>query len=238
MQKKISLFVISIHFILIFMLFFSPAKIKPSAKHIAVRTIQPHPKTRAMTAAAPQKKAASAAAPKSQAPANAAPKKATAKAAAPKTAAVKSKPINQKKPSVVEKGKLQPTKPKPEVWKEIDEALAKIDDKVYSKPQSKLDVPQVKGSSPSKLLFPDFGEIEEEEETLVSFLHMSLNLPEVGEVKIQLTIKKDGSVGRLVVLEAQSQKNKAYLQKNLPLLRFPLIFDKEKTFTLTFCNET
>jgi hypothetical protein len=44
-------------------------------------------------------------------------------------------------------------------------------------------------------------------------------------------------VGRLVVLEAQNQKNKAYLEKHLPLLRFPLILDKEKTFTFTFCNE-
>ena len=126
-------------------------------------------------------------------------------------------------------------------WKEIDEALAKIDDKVYSKSQSKLDVPKVKGFSPSQIPFPDFGEDgdgeEAEEETLASFLHTSLNLPEFGEVKIQMTIKKDGTVARLSVLQAESHKNKAYLEKHLPLLRFPLILDKEKTFTFTFCNE-
>ncbi|HUD01882.1 MAG TPA: hypothetical protein VMR37_06110 [Rhabdochlamydiaceae bacterium] len=250
MQKKIALFVASVHLIMIFVLCFSPVKknLTPK-KHIAVRTIQPkaQSKTRTAATAAPRaiKKAAaseSGAAPKPKA----APKK-EAKAKTPQTAAakqppVKSKPIQQKKPAMVEKGK--PKKPKAKapdkVWKEIDEALAKIDDKVYSKSQSKLDVPQMKGSSSSKIPFPDLGEIEEEgtdEESLVSFLHTSLNLPEFGEVKIQLTVKKDGSVGRLVVLEAQNQKNKAYLEKHLPLLRFPLILDKEKTFTFTFCNE-
>jgi len=52
-----------------------------------------------------------------------------------------------------------------------------------------------------------------------------------------MTIKKDGTVARLTVLQAESHKNKAYLEKILPLLRFPLILDKEKTFTFTFCNE-
>ncbi len=257
MQKKIALVVTSIHLLMIFLLCFSPVKKSTSPKkHIAVRTIQPKvqtktrsaPKTTAAVAARPSKKTAA-----SQ-PAAASPpvtkkkevKKETAstKATATKAAPVKSKPIaNQKKPAMVEKGK--PKKPKAaapdKVWKEIDEALAKIDDKVYSKPQSKLDVPQMKGSSPSKIPFPDWGEMDEgegtEEETLVSFLHTSLNLPEFGEVKIQLTVKKDGNVTRLIVLQAESQKNKTYLEKHLPLLKFPLILDKEKTFTLTFCNE-
>ena len=259
MQKKITLFVVSVHLLMILMLLFSPPKIKPlKSKHIAVRTLQP--KTRAATAAVsptPKKRASPPAAAKPQNPpkaaAKAVPKKETAKkeapkketktAAASKPAPIKSKPINQKKPSVVEKGKPKKTvKPKQEVWQEIDEALAKIDHKVYSKSQSKLDVPQVKGSTPSFLPVPDFGDLEDgeegtDEETLISFLHTSLNLPEFGEVKIQLTVKKDGSVSRLVVLEAQSQKNRAYLEKHLTLLKFPIIFDKEKTFTLTFCNE-
>jgi hypothetical protein len=238
---------------LIFLFCFSPVK-KPISpkKHIAVRTIQP--KTRTSTVVAPRisggGSTASVAAPKPKVikkeavKKEAAPKSKTTAAAKP--APAKSKPIQQKKPAMVEKGKppkktQKPSKAPDKVWKEIDEALAKIDDKVYSKPQSKLDVPKMKGTSPSKVPFPDFGGTDEGEgsveETLGSFLTSSLNLPEFGEVKIQLTIKKDGSVARLVVLQAESKKNKAYLEKNLPLLRFPLILDKEKTFTLTFCNE-
>jgi outer membrane biosynthesis protein TonB len=245
MQKKITLFVISAHVLLIFILFFSPPKktTKPM-KHISVRTVQSKSVARASTAAASPKKAAAApkaqaapktnpkAPPKKEAAKKEVPKKAIKEATAAKTAPIKSKLVAQKKPVVTEK-----KKPKPDVWKKIDEALAKIDDKVYSEPRSKLDVPRVKGSAPSTLPFPDFGDEGMNEETLVSFLHTSLNLPELGEVKIQLTVKKDGSVGRLVVLEAQSKKNRAYLEKHLPLLKFPLAFDKERTFTLTFCNE-
>jgi len=233
MRKKIALFVTSVHLLLIFLLCFSPAKKSLSPKkHIAVRTIQPN--TRATTAAPRTSSGKEPSLPK--------PKAITKKqpAAPSKPAPVKSKPIQQKKPAIVEKNKPKKQKNPDKVWKEIDEALAKIDDKVYSKPQSKLDVPKIKGSSPSKIPFPGFEGGESEvntEELLAAFLHTSLNLPEIGEVKIQLTLKKDGTVGRLHVLQAESQKNKAYLEKHLPLLRFPLILDKEKTFTFTFCNE-
>jgi outer membrane biosynthesis protein TonB len=237
MQKKLALFVVSVHLLVIFLFCFSPVK-KPISpkKHIAVRTIQP--KTRTSPAPRTHQVGGSASAPKPKITKKEAPKKESpANKTVAKPAPVKSKPIQQKKPAMVEKGK--PPKAPDKVWKEIDEALAKIDDKVYSKPQSKLDVPKVKGSSPSQIPFPDFGEDDEgtEDETLASFLHTSLNLPEFGEVKIQMTIKKDGTVVRLTVLQAESHKNKAYLEKQLPLLRFPLILDKEKTFTFTFCNE-
>jgi hypothetical protein len=223
MQKKIALFVASVHLLVIFLFCFSPVK-KPISpkKHLAVRTISPRTSPASRTGsvvAAPKPKVT-----KKESP--------TTKTAT-KPAPLKSKPLQQKKPAVVEKGK--PPKAPDKVWKEIDEALAKIDDKVYSKPQSKLDVPKVEGSSPSQIFFSE--DDGNEEETLASFLHTSLNLPEFGEVKIQMTIKKDGTVARLTVLQAESHKNKAYLEKHLPLLRFPLILDNEKTFTFTFCNE-
>lgn len=144
-----------------------------------------------------------------------------------KTPPAKSKPISSaKKPAVIEKKK--PLKPK--VPKETHEPLAKIEEKVYPKPRLKLDIPQLKTPAPEN-------KREIAEESLVSFLHSSLNLPEFGEVKIQLTVKKDGTVTRLVVLQAESKKNKAYLEEYLPRLQFPLGLDTEKTFTLTFCNE-
>lgn len=231
MQKKIALFVVSIHLLVIFLFCFSPVK-KPISpkKHITVRTITPNTRSTTGAPRTHQGGGSSVSAPK------VVKKEAPATKTAAKPAPIKSKPIQQKKPAMVEKDK--PKKTPDKVWKEIDEALAKIDDKVYSKPQSKLDVPKVKGSSPSQIPFPDFGEDEgSEEETLASFLHTSLNLPEFGEVKIQMTIKKDGTVARLSVLQAESRKNKSYLEKHLPLLKFPLILDKETTFTFTFCNE-
>jgi outer membrane biosynthesis protein TonB len=252
-MKKIAIYVTSAHLLLIFMLLFSPVKKNPGPrKHIAVRMIQPRSKTEAVAIMRAPKKAAAASAPAAapspiKAPKKEVPKKETPKTnaknktAASKAAPIKSKPIApQKKPAVVETGKPKKIKPPPaRVLQEIDEALAKIDDKVYSRPQSKLDVPQVRGSAPVELPFFEFEGLEPgtHEEALISFLHDSLKLPEFGEVKIQLTVHKDGSVARLVVLKAESPKNKAYLEKNLLLLKLPLILDKEKTFTLTFCNE-
>ncbi len=155
-------------------------------------------------------------------------KKAPAAVPAKKVAPTRT-PVIQKKTAIVEKDK-----PKKKVIKEINEGLAKIEHKVYSMPRSKLDVPQIQSSPPVEPFETGWSS---QEETLMSFLHASLNLPEFGEVKIQLTIKKDGSVSQMVVLQAESQKNKAYLQEYLPHLQFPLILDKEKTFILTFCNE-
>ena len=241
-MKRITLFVIAVHFLIIGTLLFSRPKKLDRPKHIAVRTIQPSLKPRSTTtaAAAPTSR-------KKQTPVST--KKESPKAAPSKPSSkslpATSKPINQKKPAVVEKGKSRkPVKakaaPPAKIWHEIDEALAKIDDKAYPRSQSKLDVPQVKSSPTNQIPFPDFesgSESGTHEETLISFLHASLNLPEFGEVKIQMTINKDGSVAKLVVLESESQKNKVYLQQHLPRLKFPLIFDNDKTITLTFCNE-
>lgn len=266
-MKKIAIFVTSAHLLMIFSLLFSPAKKTPHpTKHIAVRTIQHRPKVQ-MGSGVVAKRAASharsspppASSPLATSPKASSPKPAPAKpksstkqpskttavtAATPSSSNTTSnkKPSNSKKPAVVEKNKKSKPKPKtappPEVFKEIDEALAKIDEKGYSKPRLKLDVPQIQDSSEMALPFPseEVGPMGPEE-TLVSYLHSSLNLPEFGEVKIQVTVNKDGSIDKLVVLEAESKKNKAYLEQHLPLLKLPITLEKEKTFTLTFCNE-
>ncbi len=73
---------------------------------------------------------------------------------------------------------------------------------------------------------------------LVSYLQEALHLPDYGEVKMEITLRSDGSVASLKVLEAESAKNRSYLEKSLPLLRFPVYDKTMRTFVLTFCNET
>ena len=73
---------------------------------------------------------------------------------------------------------------------------------------------------------------------LAGFLHDALHLPEYGEVKMEITVRPDGSVASVKVLEAQSSKNKSYLEKSLPLLLLPTYDKNMRTFVLTFCNET
>lgn len=242
MIKRLTTGVISAHIAVIVFLLFAPVKkaVKPH-KHIAVRTVQPKSQpvtiisntTPRKTTTAPPKARTSPPAKKTPTKPQTAPAKTTTTPQTKRSPEAKSKPIPQKT-AVVEKGKpIQKKKnePSPEVWKEIDEALAKIDTKVYPASKSKLDVPQFEVPSFDGLT------IESKEDDLVSFLHSSLNLPEFGEVTIQLTIRRNGTVSQIVVKKAESQKNKAYLEQHLPLLQFPLILEKEQTFTLTFCNE-
>ena len=73
-------------------------------------------------------------------------------------------------------------------------------------------------------------------------LHENLHLPDFGEVKLQLTLSQDGKVLKVVVLNTESEKNKSYLELQLPKMRFPRLEDpfankSQHTFVLTFCNE-
>lgn len=80
-----------------------------------------------------------------------------------------------------------------------------------------------------------------QEENLIGYLQQSLLLPDFGEVKIQLTLHRDGRVAKVVVLRSESEKNRTYLEKHLPLLHFPNFKEahgnkEDTTFVLTFCN--
>jgi hypothetical protein len=129
--------------------------------------------------------------------------------------------------------------------KELEESIAKIEKKtkeMVSKSKSHL----AHAAVPIQLQI-DHGEVEEDSrssyiDSLTLCLHESLKLPEFGAVTMQLTLRQDGSVVKLKVLKAESQKNKNYLEANLPQLRFPHLDgsfakEKESTFVLTFCNE-
>jgi hypothetical protein len=79
-------------------------------------------------------------------------------------------------------------------------------------------------------------------DALIQCLHQSLSLPDYGEVKIQLSLRQDGTVAKIVVLKTQSEKNRQYLQSHLTRLRFPPLEGvyankKECAFVLTFCNQ-
>ncbi|MGR3911987.1 MAG: hypothetical protein QRY71_01580 [Candidatus Rhabdochlamydia sp.] len=134
-----------------------------------------------------------------------------------------------------------------EAWKEIEEALAKIEEKSYPKTQTPSwgssiavvpdDVDHEEESSYSPhALFSHEGALSEED-LVVGFLYTSLHLPESGDVKVSLTLRADGTVKELKILNAESGKNRLYLEKNLPKLRFPVKKPEEKTWIFNFCHE-
>lgn len=234
MYKKVTSIVISFHLLFMTFLLFNPhhAPVKRTT-YVKVRTVRPVATIKkapqpVQKAAPVQKKGAptqSTAAPKTQ----------------PKPQSVAQKPATSNKPAVVEKGKpikkVLPKKeePKQEIWNEIDQALAKIEKKSYPVSKQTVDLP------PLPVFLDEIGAGQEGEDDalshLVGYLHDTLHLPEVGEVKLEITVRKNGTVAKVVVLRAESQKNKLYLQEHLPHLQFPLQFDQDKTWTITFCNE-
>ena len=215
MLRKIAFFVIGSHLLFVIFLFFSPVKkISPPSKHVVVRTTTFRPVE----------------------------KKATSKpqhSSSQKAKTAPSKPVQEKSKKSIAKEppkKKKVEKKAPEIPQNLLEELEEIVTKIESKKE--------KGYSPPQLEVPsavgDFAlKSDGYEESLVSYLHQALHLPEYGDVKIQLTVREDGTVVKMTVLKAESKKNREYLEQNLSVLHLPPWFSKKKeeTFVLTFCNE-
>lgn len=238
MYKKVTSIVISFHLLFMTLLLFNPHRTPVKrTTHIKVRTVRPIVKAQTKPTAAvkrePQPMQKAAPVQKKTAPTKATP--------ASKPQPIAKKQATSNKPAVIEKGKpikkAPPKKPEPkqEIWNEIDQALAKIEKKSYPVSKQTVDLPP----PPVFLDEVSAGQAGEDDvlSHLVGYLHDTLHLPEVGEVKLEITVRKNGTVAKVVVLRAESHKNKLYLQENLPHLQFPLQFDQDKTWTITFCNE-
>jgi outer membrane biosynthesis protein TonB len=224
---------------------------KKQRKPLVVKTVTPQPKMQ--TKALEKKSLPAAPAPKPK-PLPQQPKKETVPSPTVKKELPKpAPPAVKKEPAIAER---TPAKPKPpthtkqpppqqrakisdSLLQQLEESIAKIEQTPSSK---KVLEPTV---SPIRLRI-DQNEAEDADQdyinSLVSYLHQSLSLPDYGEVKIQLSLRQDGTVAKMVILKTQSEKNRQYLESRLSNLRFPR-FDgmyankKEQTFILTFCNE-
>ncbi|MDN3505616.1 MAG: hypothetical protein P0S96_00090 [Simkaniaceae bacterium] len=76
---------------------------------------------------------------------------------------------------------------------------------------------------------------------LIQCLQSALTLPSVGAVKVELTLRNDGSFVKMRIVDSQSNPNKAFLETHLASMRFPafsgeLKKEKEHAFVITFCN--
>ena len=232
-QRKITSAVVLLHLLVIMTFLFTPQHRATKPHHVVVRTQLTHPKTPSKTIAAarPQGRATSS----KKTPPSAKP---AAKAAPSKPKPTKKIP---KKTTVVETGKkAKPKKLAPPPVEPVEEfsaeEIATKPEKRYSGP--KLDIPAPIGTLEIDQKESDsFFSMEGPQDEFISFLHGALHLPDFGEVKIELTFM-DGAVSKVVVLKSESSKNKAYLEKQLPLLKFPPREDlKSRTLILTFCNE-
>lgn len=236
--------VLVIHLLFVYILFVSPqfAVRKKTHKPLIVKTIVPK-----VSVPAPvlQKKIP--------------PSPASAAVAAKPQPVQKTAPLPKKEPAIADRAlsKNKPVaakkNPVPQQRAAISDSLAKQLEESIAKMTTPKNNPQtVAKKMPTQISLQIDNPINEKIQgrqeandyiaTLASQLHRQLNLPDYGEVKIQLRLRQDGTVIKLVVLKTESEKNRQYLESNLQQLKFPRFEgayakEKEYTFILTFCNE-
>lgn len=236
MLRKICFLVIALHCGFIGSLLLSPPthKMAPVREKLVVHTQKLNPPVKKQaapkqqTTSAPSKPKPSAKKPPPKKPNE--PVKEKAAPPQPKVATKKKEAKTPAIPPAKPKAEPPPPAPAPDLWQELDEALAKIETKTTPQP----------AYTPPPSSFSFSTETSGYEEALISHLQSSLNLPEFGEVKIELTLEADGRVAKMIVLKAESVKNREYLEHTIPFLRFPPLKEealKQKTFRLTFCND-
>ena len=169
----------------------------------------------------------------------------------------KAPPILKKDSSQVKRKELPKIDPaekarQAKLLREAEESIAKITQKSHksSKKQS-LDLPKgiqslkVDSESPSERFEKDSLENSKNQSyqnELALRLKSLLHLPELGEVKLRLTIKRNGSLTEMKVLKSESEKNRKYLEQELKTIRFPDFSssfgnEAEHSFTVTLSNE-
>lgn len=124
------------------------------------------------------------------------------------------------------------------LFNQLQESIAKIEQNRHK------EVPQGKLTVPTHFLKVEASENDEGNEftsLLIECFQKELRLPEVGEVKVELTLRQDGSLVEMKLLSKESQFNAQFLEKALQAMQFPsfkgkLAKQKEHTFVITFCN--
>ncbi len=77
---------------------------------------------------------------------------------------------------------------------------------------------------------------------LIKSLKLQMQLPEMGQVKLDLTLKSSGEVLSFDIIDAKSSINRKYVEKRLPSLHLPPLKGSyagqtKQTFTLTLNND-
>lgn len=224
-MKRITLLVIGAHMIvLLWMALWMPVK-RHEKKPLVIRTIvqAPPPPALEVKSAPVVKKVVAKKPPAKKKPI---PKKKVAT-----KAPAKKKPIVAKKKPTVS----------PNLIRQLQESIAKIEEKGHKESdRAALNAPKMISSL--KIDEGSMAKASNYAASLIQCLQNALDLPEMGAVKIELTLNRNGSFSGMKVLKSASTRNQSFLQQELQTLKYPafsgsLKNEKEHAFVLTFCNE-
>ncbi len=186
---------------------------------------------------------------------------ATSRLKAPRPMVVKTFSLQQASPTQVGASKSvtaaavqKPSSPKPaaqqktiaakpkitndKLLKSVAESLETIKSEPKNKARPSLNVPSKRGA---KVPVVEEKEVEVDgtyAEFLIAFLQQNLELPEYGEVKMEIEIDGFGKLVQCQILKAKSVKNATFLKEELAHLSFPIPhldrFENSKKLTITF----
>ena len=253
MQRKIILFVISTHFLLICLALFdfpSSHKKNITAK-LLVRTVSLHQERIQQNRplqAAPEPEITFA-----QTIPQTATKKQRTEKKPQKKAQTKTSPVTKKK-SAKKKNSKKPTHEKEKEENLLAEITASLQqaEKLRSTKKAAcantIDTPEQIGTlqTESSITVDEQTTLTSQEQQyvqeLILLLKRSLLLPEYGEVKVELCIARNGKVRKVSILSSKSKKNRTYIEKMLPSVHFAAFgsrFEKEEEhlFLLNLSNE-
>jgi hypothetical protein len=77
---------------------------------------------------------------------------------------------------------------------------------------------------------------ESSTEKIVAFMQQALLLPEYGQVRVEVSIDKNGNLEKFTIIDTKSEKNAEFLKNQLPTLRFPCL-NEAVSLTIVFSNE-
>ncbi len=129
---------------------------------------------------------------------------------------------------------------KADVYKEIAESLDVISSSAKKATRPTLTIPS-KVDRKTTTFEEESGHMDATySEYLIAFLQTALDLPEYGEVKMEIEIDSFGKLVDCSILESRSKKNAAFLKKELALLSYPIPhldhIETSKKFSITFKN--
>lgn len=209
-MRKLGLVVIISHFIIVLILtmhHFISHRFKPS-KPIVIRTVLPTEPPKAIAAKPPKPVPAPAPAP-------------------------------VKKPAPAKTNKPAPAKTAPPPKKQ-EKAIADIAQTLKSigepAPQTKTVLAVPRKIPPKTEIVADIKSLSYNE-LLIAYLQTALELPELGEVRVQLKINEQGALLSCEIIETKSHQNAEFLKKQLPQLTYPVVDGfKGGSYTVTFRN--
>lgn len=118
---------------------------------------------------------------------------------------------------------------------QLSQSLETLSSHSASPPKAELPIPKLLTKKPAVTIEHPLDLTYAQ--SLIFFLQNALELPEIGEVKVSLTILPSGTLQSCEIIASKNSANSAFLKNRLPQLPFPCFNDVDsKTLTLVFRN--